>query len=205
MKLYHFSDDMLEEIGLQLAPRVSRGLKRLQKAQPKVRIKADSAEFILSEAIRLAKLGPSGYTQGSHEIRQDMWMSLPVEGKNDKEDISVSHKTGVLDLKDNKIQFSGYRLGRFDTIEDRVKAIQKSSADLFIFIGGEKKAKASDPYYLTILPGKSLNYGNPSDWSDNDKRQEYSNSSLKASINKSMSHQLWTTVNLKENTFIVEL
>ncbi len=189
----------LEEIGLKLAPRISKSINKIRKVQPNVRIKSDSSEWLLSEAIRTSKLGPSGWVQGNRNIKSDMW--LTSNGKN----LSVSHKSGVINLKKNTLQFSGYRLGRFGSFDDQIKAISRLNADLFIYIAGKQKATADDPYYLVLFPGSSLTYGTADDWQKGDPISKYNSDNLNALINKSMSHQLWTTFNLEDNSFVVEL
>ena len=209
-KQYVVTQDAINEIGLQLAPRISKMLDKHRKSiyGDSIRAKSDMGEVILSKAISQAKMGPSGHEPGSHRVEHDMWLSIKEEGIRNKIDLSVSHKSGKYFIDKNEIEFTGYRTTgkQFVDLDSRIKHFHKASADLFIFLSAKNKASISDPYYFTIISAPMLRYGAAEDWQDmGNGNYRFESDSLSAKIAAQCSQQLTTRLRLDQNAFIVEV
>lgn len=141
----------------------------------------------------LQSLGiPSVWKPGNHKVKYDIQISGLAP------DIGV--KSGTLDYTKNLISYSGSRLGSHKTIEDKVRFLEQNKP-YFTFFMAEKKNSSS--YYFSVLQNSKISYD--IEWTKKDsgyhaKAEEYS-----FKIQKSMSWQLWSEIDLRLLSYIKEI
>ena len=167
-------------------------IRRHHTLYPRTRVKADQWEEILS--VTLAQLGvPNEWGPGSHRIGTDITLGSGV---------TVSAKSGTYDRAEQTLTFSGSRLGKHSsTLSAMVNHVLATKSDWYAFCAGPKTKSRSPEYDLFFIPGYLLDYGSPADWVQRTTESgssvwAFGGSSLSAEIRSSMSHQLWTTLNL---------
>lgn len=130
----------------------------------------------------------------SHRISVDMTLDTGE---------TVSIKSGEYIFAQDKLKFSGSRLGKHSTIEEMLHAIESSSADYYVSIARIKKEWTPTPshgdskiYYLFVFKSKSLGYSENSWIRQSTKGGNFNYSmeshGVQAQIRASMSYQLWT-------------
>lgn len=114
--------------------------------------------------------------------------------------VSISVKSGMYDPKKKILKFSGSRLGKYDTIEDKISHVMNSSADVYVCLAKVDQDWSSIPdknsdktYYLFVFPKQALDY-NSATWYKKENIWCLDAIGLSAYISPSMSHQLWTKV-----------
>lgn len=127
----------------------------------------------------------------SHSVSVDMTIS---EGP------SISVKSGIYDIKNNRLKFSGSRLGKYNTIEDMIEHVVDTSADVYVCLAKADQDWSSIPekndikrYYLFVFDKSCIDY-NSSAWYKKGEIFCLDAIGLSAYIRPSMSYQLWTKV-----------
>jgi hypothetical protein len=103
---------------------------------------------------------------------------------------SISVKSGV--YKDGFLTFSGSRLTKYKTREERVESIIDHRSDLYVCLAKKDFNPKVKVYYLFIFDKDALDY--TGQWHSNDSMDFINKSNMSASIRYSMSHQLWTNI-----------
>jgi hypothetical protein len=139
----------------------------------------------------------------SHTVSKD----LTLLGSKDltlNEGKSFSIKSGIYDPKKKTLKFSGSRLGKHDTIESMVEAIEDTHADFYICLAKAPEDWSNIPgkadpkcYYLFVFEASKLDY--TGQWGVKESKKggfKYviDKPGFHAKISASMSYQLWTTV-----------
>lgn len=127
----------------------------------------------------------------SHSVSVDM---------TTEDGVSISVKSGVYDPKKNTLKFSGSRLGKYNTIEERIKHVTDTSADVYVCLAKIDQDWSSIPdknsdktYYLFVFDKSCIDY-NSAIWYQKEDIWCLDAIGLSAYIRPSMSHQLWTKV-----------
>lgn len=114
---------------------------------------------------------------------------------------TISVKSGIYDPKKKTLKFSGSRLGKHETLDQMINHVMSTSADYYVCLAKADQDWSSVPaknenkrYYLFVFKSDILLYDTPN-WTNKD-NGGYSLDAIgmSASINPSMSYQLWTTV-----------
>jgi hypothetical protein len=119
---------------------------------------------------------------------------------------TFSIKSGLYNIKNATLKFSGSRLGKHSGIDEMVKSIKDNHADYYICVAKNDHDWSPTPelgedktYYLFVFDSALLDYSGGI-WNkvDNDLGYKYVMDipGMHARIVSSMSHQLWTTVDL---------
>jgi hypothetical protein len=119
---------------------------------------------------------------------------------------SVSIKSGLYNIKNGTLKFSGSRLGKHTGIDEMLKSIKDNHADYYVCVAKNDQDWSPTPnrdepktYYLFVFESGVLDYSGGI-WNkvDNDLGYKYvlDVPGMHAKIVSSMSHQLWTTVDL---------
>lgn len=116
---------------------------------------------------------------------------------------TFSVKSGLFDPRKNTLTFSGSRLGKHSNIDDMVNAINTNHADYYICVAKDKNDWSPTPesqddkiYYLFVFESSDLSYNG--EWSNDGSRFVLNSPGFTAKIEPSMSHQLWTTVDISK-------
>jgi hypothetical protein len=127
----------------------------------------------------------------SHSVSVDM---------TTEDGVSISVKSGVYDPKKNILKFSGSRLGKYNTTEERIQHVMDTSADVYVCLAKADQDWSSVPekfdtktYYLFVFDKSCLDY-NSAIWYDKENIACLDAIGLSAYISPSMSYQLWTKV-----------
>lgn len=138
---------------------------------------------------------------------RDFWNA----GNHDKKVDVVCESTGLTfqnkagSISNGELEWSGHRLTRFDTIEDKLSFLETSNPDYYVMLSRDKKEWASGvrKYYFIIFKPEVIDYsklqwsetksrnGMVSGWSGVNPEVNYT-----AKIVKSMSDQLWTKASM---------
>lgn len=154
-------------------------------------------EELISDILTENNLPNDWKPNRSHSVSVDMTI-------DDQEDIvgpSISVKSGIYDPKKKILKFSGSRLGKYETIDDKIDHVTNSSADLYVCLSKVESDWSTVPsknetktYYLFIFDKSQLDYKSAV-WYDKDGIWCLDAIGLSAYISPSMSHQLWTKIN----------
>lgn len=127
----------------------------------------------------------------SHSVSVDM---------TTEDGVSISVKSGTYDPKKNTLKFSGSRLGKYNTIDERIAHVVDSSADVYVCLAKIKEDWPDTPekntnkiYYLFVFDKSCIDY-NSSVWYQKGDIWCLDAIGLSAYISPSMSYQLWTKV-----------
>lgn len=108
------------------------------------------------------------------------------------EGIRISNKSGK--LKNNKLKISGSRLTKHKTIEDKIAFISQDHEDYIFCL-----AQEDNNYFLVVIDSSNFRYQDK-DWqetygkSGNLTGWKCEGNGIKATISRSMSDQLWLTL-----------
>jgi hypothetical protein len=119
--------------------------------------------------------------------------------------ISCSNKSGS--ISNDCVEFSGSRLGKFDTLSDKLNFLSSLKQDYILCLSTDKKEWSSGikRYYFVVFDSKIFDYSNQK-WENMNFIKGTKKGTLKgwkcscdkydATIVESMSSQLWTKVKL---------
>jgi hypothetical protein len=170
--------------------------------------KAEYWEENFSIALKESGFGSDWKPDFSHKVGEDQKTIL--------NSVSLSNKSGI--KKENTIEISGSRLTKHKTLEDKLKFLSEKTEDYIVCLATNKKEWESGlkKYYFAIIDSSKLNYENQI-WTEMIGQRgsqkgkvsgwECISENFCAKIQKSMSDQLWTTVNLSmcEEIHIIEI
>lgn len=176
-----------DEIHEALKEGMSHFLTYHHELYSSVRCKDVMLEELISKSLK--KFGIANeWLYGSHNIVTDIVLQT-------NENVSI--KSGVWNQKQNTLTFSGSRLGSYPTLEQKHAHIMETKPDFYIF--GSKPVYPQNieehEYAFFVLTGEEINYSTPDQWVDG-LAPSLHNENISAEIRPSMSHQLWTTVNM---------
>lgn len=157
------------------------------------RVKADQWEELLTKA--LIQTGfPCQWQAGSHAVGTDVTLASGA---------TVSVKSGTHDTAKSALVFSGSRLGRHShSINAMVNYLNATRSNYYALAATPKPATSGTiEYHIFLIPGRLIHYGQGHEWGEKASNAsapiwEYANPNLSAEIRASMSHQVWTTLDL---------
>ena len=172
--------------------------------------KADQLEELISAALhRLGFL--NDWKPGSHTVSTDI--TLTSSGA------TLSVKSGT--ISNGSLTISGSRLGTSSSsLDSMLEVVKKSTAQFYLCVARkdadwkpQPDGTADRKYWLLVFPSALLDYGGASAWTQRTTKNgsvvyEYSPEHAviqEASIRASMSHQLWTRIDLAKLTGGVQL
>ena len=163
----------------------------------KTPIKGTLWEDIFAHSV-IAVGGTSDWrADNSHESGKDQSCSW-----GDLENTRISNKSGYYTISSNSLKISGSRTTTFPTIEEKVQYISDKKEDYYVCLA-QSTLKKDENYYIFWFDTNVLDYQNQI-WEETlDKKGSSSgwkceSPKYRAWINKSLSDQLWTHINLKE-------
>jgi hypothetical protein len=160
----------------------------------RIPVKAETWEDLADQVINQEN---SNFVPFNHSTGHDLNFEIS------KNNFFTQLKTGI--IKNNKLVFSSHRLGRFETLEQKLDFLEEVDYDSFLFLSRNESDVWDKKYYINYLDKKDINYKNLS-WKEIiGKRGKYKNrisgwegistdGKIKCSITKSMSHQLWVEI-----------
>lgn len=135
---------------------------------------------------------PSVWTPGNHNVKFDIQISGLAP------DIGV--KSGTLEHTKNLVSYSGSRLGSHKTIQDKISFLEKNKPH-FTFFMSEKKNSSS--YYFSVLQNSKICYDVK--WTETNSGYHAKTDGYSLKIQKSMSWQLWSEIDLRLLSYIKEI
>jgi hypothetical protein len=148
-------------------------------------------EELIADALKENDFTTDWQPNRSHSVSVDM---------TTEDGVSISVKSGVYDPKKKTLKFSGSRLGKYETIEDMVKHVVDTSADIYVCLAKVDQDWSLVPekyetktYYLFVFDKSCIDY-NSAIWYKKDTIFCLDAIGLSAYIRPSMSYQLWTKV-----------
>jgi hypothetical protein len=140
---------------------------------------AEYLEELVSDALKEGGIDNDWEPNRSHRVSTDMESDIG----------SISVKSGI--VRDGYLRFSGSRLGKYKTIEERIDHIQNTRSDHYICLA---KTNSFNPqlqvYQLFIFNKGTVDYSGT--WQSFDNQDLLINEHMQAFIVHSMSSQLWT-------------
>jgi len=108
----------------------------------------------------------------------------------------ISCKSGDYNLKNNTLTLNGSRTTKYKTIEEKLKFLSEKTDDTYFCLARNKKEWNSGikNYYLFIFDSQLLDYDKQC-WESFNSGWKCNAKNYNAKIIKSMSDQLWTTIN----------
>lgn len=154
-------------------------------------------EDIFAQSV-IASGGSSDWQpNNSHESGKDQSCSLGNDNP-----IRISNKSGYYTISSNSLKISGSRTTTFPTLEEKIQYISDKKEDYYVCLA-TSSLKKDDNYYIFWFDTSILDYGNQ-EWGETIGKKGESSGwkcecpKYRAWINKSLSDQLWTHINLKE-------
>lgn len=154
------------------------------KNMMKLRPKGEYLENLLDNTFRANNV-ETNWEPGSHKISEDMKIML------NGEETTVSVKTGIWNEETKTLKISGSRTGKHKTIGEKIAHLKGTSAEIYLLIAGKEGAKIDDPYYMITFHHGMIDFGEPEDWTEDDKKWFLDTPDARLEIRKSMSDQLW--------------
>lgn len=192
------SDVKLSEIKEMLKPNtgasnsINTQIEQWRKIM-KLRPKGEYLENLLDNTFRANNV-ETNWDPGSHKISEDMKITL------NGEETTVSVKTGVWNETTKTLTISGSRTGQHKTIGEKIAHLKGTSAEIYLLIAGKQGAKIDDPYYMITFHHGEIDFGEPENWVEDDKKWFMDTPTARLEIRKSMSDQLW--VQLKNSDML---
>lgn len=169
----------IEEIKATLVPKLTQKL-HAHHALYRLPCTGEYLEELVSDSLNEGGILNDWEPNRSHRISLDM-----ETGGG-----SISIKSGT--YKDNFLTFSGSRLTKYKTREERVESIIDNKADMYVCLAKKDFNHKVKVYYLFIFDKEALDY--EGQWYSTETSDFLNKSHLSASIRYSMSYQLWTSV-----------
>jgi len=190
----------VEKIDWQKFIEFSKKLIEYKAKHSRVSINAESwEEVIYVSFLNMLSDRNVFWEVGSHAKGVDI--ELIVE--NDR--ILISAKGGKINVKDY-LSLSSYRLTRYKTIEDKLDFLHENARKLDIYLICSRTDTRRSIIYrifkinsLDLVPSLFLDSNN---WSENSQAwifNKHKEAGLEARIVKSMSHQLWYSIPIRNN------
>lgn len=142
--------------------------------------------------------GQSDWTpNNSHEAGKDQSIVI-----GDLNNLRISNKSGTYTISSNSLKISGSRTTTYPTLDEKIQYISDKKEDVYVCLA-TSSLKKDNNYYLFWFDTNILDYGNQTWIETIGKQGEHSGwkcecDRYRAWINKSLSDQLWTHINLKE-------
>jgi len=170
------------------ATRLARAIT--QRIQAHRRLYSTPVRGILWEEVLHRALGSLGVEtdwrpDGSHERGRDMTLTRTGE--------RISCKSGTI-FRNGKLTFSGSRLGSCKTLADKVATIADKKEDSYALLSRAHGDSVGQSYWLIMFNTNILTYDKLS-WSAKGKTDVGVGHNITCKIARSMSSQLWTTIN----------
>lgn len=114
----------------------------------------------------------------------------------------ISNKSGKYNPTSNTLQISGSRSGDYKTLKQKLRFFSDKQEDVYVCLSTNTKKTDTRKYYLISFDTKILDYSE-ADWQpkfdQSGKRNGWvcETDKYKASIQQSLSGQLWTTLKLE--------
>ena len=171
----------------------------------RIPVKAEAWEDLVDQVVNKEN---SNYIPFNHSTGHDLNIEL------DKSKFSSQLKTGT--IKDNKLIFSSHRLGRFETLEEKLDFLENVSYDSFLFLSRNDFEVWDKNYFIYYIDKKIFDY-KTFKWIETiGKKGKYKNrvsgwegisedGKIKCKITKSMSHQLWVEIDLSLINFVKKI
>lgn len=148
-------------------------------------------EELIADTLTEAEFTNDWKPNRSHSVSVDMTLD---DGP------SISVKSGMYDPKKKLLKFSGSRLGKYETIDEKINHVMSSSADIYVCLAKVESDWSTVPsknetktYYLFVFDKSQIDYTSAV-WYDKEGIWCLDAIGLSAYISPSMSHQLWTKV-----------
>ena len=155
---------------------------------------AEQWEEVLTRSLRDVGLKPEWDNDRSHKVGEDIY----------EESIGrISCKSGSLE-KDS-VKFNGSRTTRFKTLEEKLNFLSSSHDDVYFMLAKDKKdiKEKNFKYKVLVFPSSACK-ANSLRWEET-KGGWKGTGDFKATINRSMSDQLWTTLPLDKVDHVYEI
>lgn len=120
----------------------------------------------------------------------------------DLDNKKISNKSGTYTISSNSLKISGSRTTTFPTLEEKIHYISDKKEDYYVCLA-TSSLKKDENYYIFWFDTNILDYGNQ-EWVETIGKNGESSGwkcespNYRAWINKGLSDQLWTHINLKE-------
>jgi hypothetical protein len=171
----------------------------------RIPVKAEAWEDLVDQVMNKEN---SKYTAFNHSTGHDLNFEL------DNNKFLPQLKTGT--IKDNKLIFSSHRLGRFETIEEKLDFLENVNYDSFLFLSRNDSEIWDKNYFINYINKEIFDYKNFKWIETIGKKGKYKNrvsgwegiskdGKIKCKITKSMSHQLWVEVDLSLINFVKKI
>lgn len=140
---------------------------------------AEYLEELVSDSLKEGGIENDWEPNRSHRISTDMESDIG----------SISVKSGI--VRDGYLRFSGSRLGRFATVEERINHIQNTRSDHYICLAKTNSFNPQLQVYLLFIFDKSrIDYSG--EWQSLPNQDILIKDHMHGFIVHSMSSQLWT-------------
>lgn len=175
------SEDILDKIGDLIKQHV--------ELYPKLPVKAEQFESIVSKATG------SYWVPNNHNSNEDMITEIKGIEK-------PSLKSGV--IKDNILKFSSHRTTKHKTLQDKINFLTTRTYDSYLCLSRSNKDQPHN-YTLIYFDKNVINY-NSLKWVDTYNKGgshigwvgKNEDSTIRISIIKSMSHQVWVEIDISK-------
>lgn len=150
-------------------------------------------DTLLEESFHKALLSlniPNIWKPGSHTVKYDIMTNGP--------DIGI--KSGQIDFVKNIIKYSGSRLGSYEDIKEKCDFLESNKPYFTFFMTEQKKNKN---YFFCVLENSKITYN--LEWEEKEKIYETLGKGYYLKIEKKMSDQLWTEIDINKLTHIQEI
>lgn len=159
------------------------------------RCRAEHWEEISSSALKKVGLGSDWKADYNHKVEVDHVTDCGLR---------ISNKSGALNKKNKTLKFSGSRLTSHKTLEEKIAFISRRKTDFIFCLASDnrddKYHNRPNAYYFCVIDTTAIDYANAR-WSTKMSEKTGKVSSYKcfgkeftATISRSMSDQIWTTV-----------
>ena len=155
---------------------------------------AEQWEEVLKRSMEDVGLNPEWENDRSHKVGEDIF---------EKSIGRISCKSGS--LGNGTVKFNGSRTTRFKTLKEKVEFLSSSHDDCYFMLAKDKKdiMKKNFKYKVLIFPSSTIK-ADTLKWEET-KGGWKGTGDFSATINRSMSDQLWTTLPLEKVEHVLEI
>lgn len=142
-------------------------------------------EILYKSLLGLGRCDNTSWCHNSQRTGADI-IGVQVHG-------NISCKSGT--IKNNRLKFSGSRTTKYKTIEEKLSFLSEKSEDVYFCLSRNVKEweQGNKIYYLSRFD--HIKY-NKMKWNEREKDWYALNNKMECYINKSMSDQLWTYLDM---------